>query len=214
MEKPTLSIAIFVAVFFCLTSSTTYAEESGSDTTNSPVTATVDTAADTTADTTENTPPSQSPAEDPKAKSAEAGENSEQQPEVTEKTSDAPPEQAQQAVNQPSGQGEIARAQFTTAIQDREPTDDVATLSSNNDKIYFFTELVNFNGATITHRWEYQGKTMAEVNFNVGGSRWRAYSSKNIKPEWTGVWSVTVLNEEGIPLKMSSFEVITADSTQ
>lgn len=108
--------------------------------------------------------------------------------------------------------GEIARAQFTTAIADREPTDDIVMLTNDNDKIYFFTELVGFNGQTIKHRWEHEGKEMAVLEFNVEGPRWRVHSSKNIKPEWTGIWSVTVLDQDNNPIKVSSFEVVEASA--
>jgi hypothetical protein len=106
--------------------------------------------------------------------------------------------------------GEIARAQFTTAIADREPTDDIVMLTNDNDKIYFFTELVDFTGQTIKHRWEYDGKEMAEVEFKVEGTRWRVHSSKNIKPEWIGIWNVIILDQNNNPLKVSSFEVVEA----
>ncbi|WP_455365897.1 DUF2914 domain-containing protein [Kaarinaea lacus] len=109
--------------------------------------------------------------------------------------------------------GEIVRAQFTTAIVDREPTDDIVMLTNDNDKIYFFTELVGFNGQTVKHRWEYEGKEMAVVDFNVEGQRWRVHSSKNIKPEWTGIWNVTVLDADDNPLKVSSFEVVEASTS-
>lgn len=104
----------------------------------------------------------------------------------------------------------IARAQFTTAIADREPTDNIVMFTNNNEKIYFFTELINFNGQNIKHRWEYEGKEMAVVSFKVNGSRWRIHSSKNIKPEWKGTWSVIVYDEDDRPLKVTSFEVVEA----
>lgn len=106
----------------------------------------------------------------------------------------------------------IARAQFTTSISDREPTDNIVMFTNNNEKIYFFTELINFNGQNIKHRWEYEGKEMAVVNFKVEGTRWRVHSSKNIKPEWKGVWSVIVYDEEDRPLKVTSFEVVDANT--
>ena len=108
--------------------------------------------------------------------------------------------------------GEIARAQFSTAIADREPTDDIVMLTNDNDKIHFFTELVGFNGQTIKHRWEYEGKEMAVLEFNVEGPRWRVHSSKNIKPEWIGIWNVTVLDQDNNPIKVSSFEVVEASA--
>ncbi|MCI0504823.1 MAG: DUF2914 domain-containing protein [Gammaproteobacteria bacterium] len=125
-------------------------------------------------------------------------------------TTPAEPEQAQQEAPKTGGEDkrQIARAQFTTGIADREPTDDIVMLPSNNDKIFFFTELVNFNGQTIKHRWEYEGKVMAEVEFKVESSRWRVHSSKNIQPEWKGIWNVIVLDENNNPLKVTSFEVV------
>jgi hypothetical protein len=119
---------------------------------------------------------------------------------------------ADQATSTPapatSDDNTIARAQFTTAIVDREPTDDIATVSSDIGEIYFFTEIVDAQGETYTHRWEYEGQQMAEVTFDIGGPRWRVYSSKSIKPAWTGVWTVTVLDTTGTPLKVSNMEVV------
>lgn len=106
----------------------------------------------------------------------------------------------------------IGRAQFTTSIADREPTDNIVMLTNNNETIYFFTELINFNGQNVKHRWEYEGKEMAIVNFKVNGSRWRVHSSKNIKPEWKGIWSVTVYDGDDRPLKVTSFEVVDANT--
>ncbi|HEY5603677.1 MAG TPA: DUF2914 domain-containing protein [Gammaproteobacteria bacterium] len=130
-----------------------------------------------------------------------------------ESTGSAPaaPEQAQEVPKTGTEeQRQIARAQFTTAIVNREPTDDIVMLTNNHDKIFFFNELVNFNGQTIKHRWEYQGKEMAEVEFKVEGSRWRVHSSKVIQPEWTGIWTVITLDEKNNALKVTSFEVVEA----
>lgn len=106
----------------------------------------------------------------------------------------------------------VKRSQFTTAIVNREPTDNVVMLTNNSEKIYYFTELSNLKGQKITHRWQYQEKPMAEIQLEVKSDRWRAYSSKNIKPEWTGEWSVVLLDENGNPLDVSKLEVIEASS--
>jgi hypothetical protein len=63
--------------------------------------------------------------------------------------------------------------------------------------VYFFTELRNLEGTTITHRWSLNGSVMAEVTFNVRASRWRVYSSKTLLPEWRGTWVVDVVDENG-----------------
>lgn len=108
----------------------------------------------------------------------------------------------------------VKRAQFTTAIVDREPTDDVVMLTNNSEKIYYFSELTNLKGHKVTHRWKYQGKLMAEIKFNVKSDRWRVYSSKNIKPDWTGDWTVELVDENGTSLDVSKLEVVEAKTQQ
>ena len=59
----------------------------------------------------------------------------------------------------------------------------------------------------ITHRWEHNGVVKAEVSFDIGSPSWRAYSSKNILPEWTGQWTVRVIDSSDRVLQTSSFAV-------
>ncbi len=99
----------------------------------------------------------------------------------------------------------VARSMFTTDITEREPVDDVITLDNTVDKIFFFTELRNLQGRTVTHRWEYQERMMSEVSFEVGGPRWRVYSSKKLDPTLLGKWTVVVLDESGWPLHACIF---------
>lgn len=103
----------------------------------------------------------------------------------------------------------VARAQFTTAMEEREPVDNVVILSSENQKIYFFTDLRNLSGQQVRHRWEYNGNVEAEVEFQVEGDRWRTYSSKTMDPNKLGEWTVLVIDQEGWPLKAVVFEYAT-----
>ncbi len=93
--------------------------------------------------------------------------------------------------------GEVARAAFATAIENREPVDKVEKLPADRQKIYFFTELRDMAGQTVTHRWEHDGQVQAEVKFNVKGPRWRVWSSKNLPANATGEWKVSVVNGNG-----------------
>ena len=103
--------------------------------------------------------------------------------------------------------GKVARAIFTSAIVDREPVDNLTTVSNDIQRVFFFSDLRGLAGQIVTHRWEYKNEVMAEVTFKVGnGARWRVYSSKNLLPEWTGTWTVVVSDENGRPLKASMFE--------
>ncbi len=103
--------------------------------------------------------------------------------------------------------GEVTRAQFTTAIDAREPVDDLSEASAaNTNKVYFFTELRGLEGQSVTHRWTYNGNTLAEVSFTPGSARWRVWSSKELLPEWIGSWTVAVVDAGGNVLAENSFE--------
>jgi hypothetical protein len=103
----------------------------------------------------------------------------------------------------------IARAQFTTGIQAREPIDRidsvVYTEGQQLKRVFYFTELRDLKGETIIHRWEHEGEVVAEVKFNVRGNRWRVYSSKYLTPQMTGQWRVIVVNSKGESLTSADF---------
>lgn len=107
--------------------------------------------------------------------------------------------------------GEVARAQFTSGIDQREPVDEVTILSNNINKIYFFSELRDLQGETVTHRWSFAGKVMAEVSFNVGGPRWRVNSSKALLPGWIGDWTVSVVDGSGEIVADYRFQYVEAE---
>ncbi len=103
---------------------------------------------------------------------------------------------------------EVSRAQFTTAVENREPVDEITRLDINHARIYFFTEIRNGQGQTISHRWLYRDKVMAEVSFQIKGPRWRIWSSKNLLPFWTGTWTVQVVDGDGQVLEEKRFEYV------
>jgi hypothetical protein len=101
----------------------------------------------------------------------------------------------------------VLRALLTTGIENREPVDEIVSLDKNSDRVYFFTEFSGLKGKMVKHRWEYNGKVMGEVNFNIGSNHWRCYSSKNLLPEWTGIWTVSVIDDQDNVLAETYFEV-------
>ena len=104
----------------------------------------------------------------------------------------------------------VARAAFTTAISEHEPTDDISELANDTSKIYYFTEIKGLEGQTLTHRWELNGELQASVSIPIGGNRWRIWSSKNLPAEATGEWKVTVLDEAGGQLSENRFNYVAA----
>ena len=108
--------------------------------------------------------------------------------------------------------GSVVRSAFTRDIEDREPMENLQNLTNENGQVKFFTELRDMNGQTAIHRWQYEGKVIAEIEFNVKGPRWRVWSSKSFVPQWTGDWKVSVVNGAGevISEKSLSYDIAAA----
>jgi hypothetical protein len=123
----------------------------------------------------------------------------------------APTDQAAASAPAPV-RGTVARATFTNGIENHEPVDKVTDVTKTG-KICYFTELRDMEGQTVTHRWQHNGETMAEVAFDVGGPRWRVYSSKNLAPELTGEWKVSVVDASGNTLRADTFMYTEAPDT-
>jgi hypothetical protein len=113
-----------------------------------------------------------------------------------------------QARSAPSGT--VARATFTTAIEEREPVDEIESLGNDRQSVVFFTDLRGFEGRTLEHVWARQGEEMARVPFLVGGPRWRVYSRKTLDPGQTGQWTVTVVDESGAELMSETLDYVVA----
>lgn len=106
----------------------------------------------------------------------------------------------------------VTRAQFTTNVIDREPVDEITILTNDNNKIYFFSEQQHMTGQIIKHRWEYNNKVMAEIEFGIGGPHWRVYSSKTLLPEWLGEWKVSVVDKDGDVIAQETFTYATTNN--
>ncbi len=100
----------------------------------------------------------------------------------------------------------VTQAQFTTGVSNREPADAVSSLDNSHDQVFFFTALKDAAGQTITHRWEFNGKTVAEVNLQPKANHWRTWSSKILMPDQIGTWTVQVLDDSGKVLMSKSFD--------
>ena len=103
----------------------------------------------------------------------------------------------------------VPRSQFTTGIRKREPIDRVGPVIRGDGhsliRLYYFTELRDMNGETVTHRWEYEGKVASSVRFKVGADHWRVYSNKGLSPSMTGHWKVAVIDSRGNPIADDQF---------
>jgi hypothetical protein len=102
----------------------------------------------------------------------------------------------------------VYRAQLTSSIISREPIDNIDALHlQKQTALYFFTEIHGKNNKKIIHRWVFKQKNMAEITHNIGGDKWRTYSSKNFDDTMVGQWTVQVIDENNNVLKTIPFEV-------
>ncbi len=104
----------------------------------------------------------------------------------------------------------IGRAQLTSNVVNREPVDEVTppvqvSGPAGRNELYFFTEITDMAGKTVTHRWEYNGNAVATVPFQIGSARWRVYSRKSLAPGNTGPWTVTATAADGRVLARADF---------
>lgn len=112
---------------------------------------------------------------------------------------------AGKAVAQP---GRITRAVLTSKVVNREPIDQLAKSVAAPEKpkpLFYFTEIVDMKGATLTHRWRHEGKVVADMKFRIDSDRYRVYSNKLMRPNSKGNWQIEVLDQHGHTLQTAHF---------
>lgn len=116
--------------------------------------------------------------------------------------SDTPPSQS---ITTP-----VIRAQLTTAINRREPVDNIRQISlagRSSRPIFLFLHLRDLRAETIRVNWFFQDESVAQVLLPVGSHDWRTYSSKMLNAKRLGNWRVTAQDASGNLLAEFSFEV-------
>ncbi|WP_097461413.1 DUF2914 domain-containing protein [Mangrovitalea sediminis] len=106
---------------------------------------------------------------------------------------------------------QIARAQLTSHLKDKLPTDRLASVvhlrGRSLIKVYFYTELKGLKGRRVYHRWYHDGKGVARVAIRPYRDDMNASSSKYISARMTGRWRVVVVDDQGRSLADAAFEV-------
>ena len=97
----------------------------------------------------------------------------------------------------------ISQAEFATDVIKRVPQNilkapegDFDGIVVNHPKVFFFTNIRNLKGHKISHRWLFDGQQKAKIDFDINGSRWRVWSSKNMWYKWQGLWTVQVILDD------------------
>ena len=116
----------------------------------------------------------------------------------------------QTSPEQANNEGQVSRALFTSAVQNREPIDQLDILSELISEAFFFTEFKDFQDRTLTHQWSHNGKVSHSIPFVIKGKRWRVFSSKTFMSgaKQEGSWTVKILDEDGTVLSESHIDYI------
>ncbi|PLX78929.1 MAG: hypothetical protein C0615_03115 [Desulfuromonas sp.] len=101
---------------------------------------------------------------------------------------------------------EIMRCGFCTSIEEREPVDTPETIEQGQQTAYFFTEVANGSGQSLTHKWYFNDVPIAEIPLKVGTDRWRTWSTKQVWHLTPGTIKVQVSDTGG---KILAEETIT-----
>lgn len=106
----------------------------------------------------------------------------------------------------------VARSAFTTRVVGREPVDNITTLTTGANHIYYFADVRNLTGQAVTQEWDYGGHVVSRISFPVGGPRWRVYSEQILAPAQTGEWKASVIDSAGVTLAVNTFDYVPATS--
>jgi hypothetical protein len=103
----------------------------------------------------------------------------------------------------------VERTVICKNVVNRTPVDAGNSFATSVGKIFCFTKIVGANHpADITHVWYFDGTERDRITLSVGGSPWRTYSSKRLRPNDVGPWHVDVLDAGGNMLDRVAFDVV------
>lgn len=100
---------------------------------------------------------------------------------------------------------------FCREVRERNPLEVDTQFPDTVGRVFCHTRISADQPPThISHVWYYQDVQMAVVDLAVNDSPWRTWSSKCIVPEWTGLWRVDVISEDGVVIRSEQFFITPA----
>jgi len=108
----------------------------------------------------------------------------------------------------PNPANRVVRAVLTDSPRKHYPAQELAgdlPVSDVTKRFYFFTEVHDVVSRRLAHRWEYQGKAMAQISFKPSAANWSGSSNKQIPTHMQGAWRVALVDERGTVLSSVDF---------
>lgn len=104
-------------------------------------------------------------------------------------------------------------SELGTGVEERMPVGTADSFDADVEQVYCWCRVKGAADTTLVkHVWFYEGKEMASVELPVKSASWRTWSSKKILPEWTGQWTVKIIDAAGNELESNSFRIAGAGS--
>ena len=91
-------------------------------------------------------------------------------------------------------------------VEERQPIGEGTEFSADVGQLVAWTRVTGLSNTTVRQVWRYQGHEEV-IELSVGGSPWRTWSRRTIPAEWTGAWTVEVLDAGGVVLATADFTV-------
>lgn len=102
----------------------------------------------------------------------------------------------------------VKRFLLAGSVSNREPEGDLNEISFTADgsaAVWAYSEVIDKKGSRLKYVWLHGGNQIASVVVNVGGNRWRSYSSKVINQSMSGAWRVELQDGEGRLMASADF---------
>ena len=94
-----------------------------------------------------------------------------------------------------------------TGVENLIPIGVAESFPSSIGRIYCYSKIINGEATTITHRWYYGERVVAEVPLTIGSPSFRTYSYQTILPHYNGNWKVEIVSETGELMETLEFTV-------
>jgi len=88
----------------------------------------------------------------------------------------------------------LAAAQFTTLVKEREPVDNINAVDTSASSVYFFVDVRDCKGCVVEHEWWYRGAKVSTIKASkIKYDRYRWWSKKTLVKDYLGDWTVKVV---------------------
>lgn len=113
--------------------------------------------------------------------------------------------QAAPAAEAPAPAIKVEKIVTAAGIEKKEPVNEASVFDKDTVKVYTWTRIIAENPPTrVKHVYYLNDKKMTEIEIAVGGSPWRIWSAKTVRP---GSWKVEITDENDKVLSTAAFTV-------